>query len=99
MTAQDSILDPYLIDAKPLVEAFRESDDRLPRIVFALLGHYIEHGPFTFDATAISEWLRDSTSVDRPNPEMLAALQPELELFFEPTPQGWVPRRGVLAAH
>lgn len=88
----------YLIDLKPLVAAFRETDDHMPRIVFTMLEHYLEHGPFDFDATQIAEWLLDeSTSADRLNPEKIAALQPEIENFFEQTAQGLVPRRGVLA--
>lgn len=89
--------EPFLIDAKPLVQALRDSDDRIANIVFALLGHYLENGPFEFDATAISESMADIPQVARLNPEKIAALQPELERFFEQTPQGWVPRRGVLA--
>lgn len=89
--------EPFLIDAKPLVEAVRETDDSVLPIVFALLGHYLEHGPFQFDATFIAERLSDSPAIERLNPEKIAALQPELERFFEVREQGWVPRRGVLA--
>ncbi|HWA00807.1 MAG TPA: hypothetical protein VG841_10900 [Caulobacterales bacterium] len=92
--------DAYLIDLKPLVAAFRETDDHMPRIVFTMLEHYLDHGPFEFDATQIAEWLQvDSTSADRLNPEKIAALQPEIETFFENTPRGLAPRRGVLASN
>jgi hypothetical protein len=89
--------EPFLIDARPLVAALRDSDDRVARVVFALLGHYLENGPFEFDATAIAEQMDDVPAISRLNPEKIAALQPEIERFFEQTPQGWVPRRGVLA--
>lgn len=89
--------EPFLIDAKPLVAAVRETDDGVLPIVFALLGYYLEHGPFEFDATFIAERLTDSPAIERLNPEKIAALQPELERFFEITEEGWAPRRGVLA--
>lgn len=89
--------EPFLIDARPLVAALRDSDDRIAPIVFELLGHYLEHGPFEFDATGIAEHSSAHPAIERLNPEKIAALQPQIERFFEQTPDGWVPRRGVLA--
>lgn len=33
------------------------------------------------------------------NAEELASLQPDLERFFTPTVEGWVPREDVLTSH
>jgi hypothetical protein len=87
----------HLIDAKPLVAALKRTDDRAKRIVFFLLEHYFDNGPFEFDAARIAELMSTEDTLDRLNPEKIAALQGELEGFFEPTGEGWVPRRGVLA--
>jgi len=88
---------PHLIDARPLLDTFAETDPRMPVLVFALLDVYLEEGPFEFDATALDKRLAGRALEPRLNPEVIASLQPDLERFFEPTSQGWIPRRGVLA--
>jgi hypothetical protein len=88
---------PHLIDAEPLIDTFAETDPRMPLLVFALLSVYIDQGPFEFDASAIAERLAGHKLEPRLNPEVIASLQPQLERFFEPMEQGWVPRPGVLA--
>lgn len=85
----------HLIDARRLIDTFADTDPRMPALVFTLLGVYLDEGPFAFDATALSERL-STTNQAHLNPEIIAALQPDLERYFEPTPQGWIPRRGVL---
>ena len=87
---------PHLIDARPLINTFAETDPRMPLLVFALLDVYLEQGPFDFDASALAERLSGHKLEPRLNPEVIASLQPELERFFEPTSEGWIPRMGVL---
>ncbi len=87
---------PHLIDARPLIDAFSQTDPRIPVLVFALLDIYLEDGPFEFDASAIAERLSGQTLEPRLNPETIASLQPDLERFFEPGAEGWAPRVGVL---
>jgi len=87
---------PHLIDARPLIDTFAETDPRMPTLVFALLDVYLEHGAFEFDASALAERLSGRAMEPRLNPEVIASLQPQLERFFEPTGEGWVPRVGVL---
>jgi hypothetical protein len=86
----------HLVDAKRLVDVFAETDARMPLLVFALLSIYFDEGPFRFDAAALAERLSNLNLKARVNAEELASLQPHLERFFDPTPEGWVPRRGVL---
>lgn len=86
----------HLIDARRLVDEFAETDGSMPILVFAMLRLYFEHGPFPFDATRLAELLTEMNPRARVNGEQLAALQPELERFFQSTPQGWEPRDGVL---
>jgi len=69
----------------------------VPSLVFALLGFYLESGPFKFDAGALSRRLAGSKLVGHAAPETLIRLQPELERFFVDTDAGWTPRPGVLA--
>jgi hypothetical protein len=88
---------PHLIDAEPLIDTFAETDPRMPLLVFSLLSVYIDQGPFEFDASAIADRLAGHKLEPRLNPEVIASLQPQLERFFEPTAQGWIPRAGVLA--
>ncbi|MDZ4690930.1 hypothetical protein [Terricaulis sp.] len=88
----------HLIDAERLVETFAETDPHMPQIVFALLSVYLKQGPFEFDASALAEQLAREPQVSRLNAEKLAALQPDLERFFTPTSEGWIPRSGVLVA-
>ncbi|HET9231741.1 MAG TPA: hypothetical protein VFO00_10670 [Vitreimonas sp.] len=88
---------PHLIDAEPLIETFAETDPRMPLLVFSLLSVYLDRGPFEFDASAIADRLAGHKLEPRLNPEVIASLQPQLERFFEPTAQGWIPRPGVLA--
>jgi len=87
---------PHLIDAEPLIDTFAETDPRMPLVVFSLLSVYLDQGPFEFDASAIAERLAGHKLEPRLNPEVIASLQPQLEMFFEPTAQGWIPRIGVL---
>lgn len=87
---------PHLIDARPLIDTLAQTDPRMPFLVFALLEIYLEDGPFEFDASAIAERVAGRNLEARLNPETIASLQPDLERFFEPTPQGWIPRAGVL---
>jgi hypothetical protein len=87
---------PHLIDARPLIDTFTQTDPRMPLLVFALLDIYLEEGPFEFDASAIADRVAGRTLEPRLNPETIASLQPDLERFFEPTAQGWIPRVGVL---
>jgi|GEM_PF-3458551 len=87
----------HLVDAYALLDTFEDLDPHMPQVVFALLRVYRDHGPFEFDATALANRLSHTNSSSRLNAEKLAALQPQLEKFFEPTAQGWVPRAGVLA--
>ena len=87
----------HLVDAYALLDALEDLDPHVPQVVFALLRVYRDHGPFESDASALAERLAHTNSSSRLNAEKLAAMQPELEKFFEPTPQGWVPRAGVLA--
>jgi hypothetical protein len=87
---------PYLIDARPLIDAFAESDAVVPPLVFAMLSHYLDHGPFEFDASKLAARLTEVNPAVRLNAEQLAALQPELERFFTPSSDGWRPRSGVL---
>ena len=89
---------PHLIDAKRLVETFDVSHDpHVPSLVFALLGIYLESGPFPFDAGALSHRLAGSKALGHASPETLVRLQPELERYFLDTEAGWTPRPGVLA--
>lgn len=88
---------PYLIDARPLIDAFAETDAILPPLVFALLSIYLRDGPFAFDASALAERLTHVNSHVRVNAERLASLQPELERFFESSDGLWRPRAGVLS--
>lgn len=87
----------HLVDAERLIDAFAESDAVIPGIVFAMLSMYFAGGPFEFNASAIAERLTNLAPSVRVNAEQLAALQPDLEKFFEPTSNGWIPRGGVLA--
>ena len=87
---------PHLIDAEPLIETFSETDPRMPLLVFSLLGVYLHEGPFEFEATAIANRVAGHSLEARLNPEVIASLQPDLERFFEPTKEGWIPRVGVL---
>lgn len=41
---------PHLIDARPLIDTFAQTDPRMPTLVFALLDVYLDQGPFEFDA-------------------------------------------------
>lgn len=84
-----------LIDAERILDLFADSDPRMPILVFALLAIYVDHGPFEFDATAISDRLPTNRLKSRINAEELASLQPELERFFEPGAQGWTPRSEI----
>jgi hypothetical protein len=86
----------HLVDAESLVDLFAETDPRMPILVFALLSLYLADGPFEFDAAKLSERLAEIPMKARVNPEELASLQPDLERFFAPSPEGWAPRRGVL---
>ena len=89
---------PHFIDARRLLAAFDAShDEHVPSLVFALLGFYLESGPFKFDAGALSRRLAGSKLVGHAAPETLIRLQPELERFFVDTDAGWTPRPGVLA--
>ncbi len=85
------------IDASRLIDTFAETDPRMPLLVFSLLSIYLDEGPFEFDAAALAERLSTLNLKARVNPEELASLQPDLERFFEATPQGWRPRQGVLS--
>lgn len=87
----------HLIDARPLIHLFGETDPHMPQIVFCLLAVYLDEGPFEFDATALAERMARLPQTSRLNAEKLAALQPEIERFFEITVEGMVPRVGVLA--
>jgi hypothetical protein len=87
---------PHLIDAEPLIDTFADTDPRMPSLVFSLLGIYLHEGPFEFDASAIADRLERRTLEPNLSPELIASLQPDLERFFEPTAQGWIPRIGVL---
>ncbi|MGD9982202.1 MAG: hypothetical protein AB7H66_17180 [Hyphomonadaceae bacterium] len=96
-TARSSGMDaPYLIDARRLIDEFAETDAILPPLVFALLSLYLRDGPFEFDASALAEKLTSVNPAVRVNAERLAALQPELERFFELDGAAWRPRTGVL---
>ncbi len=86
----------HVIDARRLIEEFRQTDPMMPILVFALLEMYLEHGPFEFDAAAIAKRLHTMNTRARVNAEQLASLQPELERFFEIGEGGWQPRHGVL---
>jgi len=86
----------YQLDAKTLIDTFAETDPRMPLLVFSLLSIYLDEGPFIFDAAALAERLSTLNLKARVNPEELASLQGDLERFFEPRPDGWVPRDGVL---
>lgn len=88
---------PHLMDARRLIDEFAETDAIMPPLVFALLSIYLDQGPFAFDAAALAERLSAVNPAVRVNAERLAALQPELERFFEPTDEGWRPRAGVLS--
>jgi hypothetical protein len=85
------------IDAARLIDAFAETDPRMPLLVFSMLSIYLDEGPFEFDAAALADRLSSLNLKARVNPEELASLQGDLERFFEATPQGWVPRSGVLS--
>lgn len=87
---------PHLIEARPLLDTFAKTDPRMPTLVFALLDVYLKEGAFEFDASALASRLSGHTLEPRLNPEVIAALQPDLERFFEPSAQGWRPRPGVL---
>lgn len=87
---------PHLIAAEPLIDTFAETDPRMPLLVFSLLSVYLDQGPFEFDATSLADRLAGWKLTPRLNPEVIASLQPDLERFFEPTEQGWIPRAGVL---
>lgn len=87
----------HLIDARPLIDMFGETDPHMPQIVFSLLAIYLDEGPFEFDATALAERMARLPQTSRLNAEKLAALQPEIERFFQTTAEGMVPRIGVLA--
>lgn len=89
----------HYIDASRLIDAFAETDPRMPLLVFSLLSFYLDEGPFEFHATALADRLSELNLKARINPEELASLQPDLERFFEPTPSGWAPRSDVLAAN
>ena len=69
--------------ARRLIDEFAETDAILPPLVFALLSLYLDHGPFAFDASALAERLTSVNPAVRVNAERLAALQPELERFFD----------------
>ncbi len=87
----------HLIDATPLLATFNASHDaHVPGLVFALLGFYLESGPFAFDAGALSRLLAGSQLLGHASPETLIRLQPELERYFVNTEAGWAPRPGVL---
>ncbi|HYD86865.1 MAG TPA: hypothetical protein VEA80_05280 [Vitreimonas sp.] len=87
----------HLVDAYALLDAFESTDPHMPQVVFSLLQVYRDHGPFDFDASSLAERMSHLNIAGRLNAEKLAALQPQIEVFFEQTPQGWVPRPGVLA--
>ncbi|MBC7767612.1 MAG: hypothetical protein H7124_02385 [Phycisphaerales bacterium] len=87
----------HLIDARALLDTFDDTDPRMPQIVFSLLRVYLDQGPFEFDATALAKRLSELNLAARVNAEQLASLQPQIERFFEQTPDGWSPRVGVLA--
>ena len=63
--------------------------------MFALLSFYLDDGPFEFDASALSERLAQVNPTARVNPEQLAALQPQLERFFDISDRQARPRPGV----
>ena len=88
---------PYLIDARRLIDEFAETDAIMPPLVFALLSVYLDRGPFTFDASLLAKRLTAVNPAVRVNAERLAALQPELERFFDPSGGAWRPRAGVLS--
>jgi len=87
---------PYLLDARRLIDEFAESDAILPPLVFALLSLYLDEGAFEFDAARLAERLTNVNPAVRVNGEKLAALQPELERFFDGGDGAWRPRAGVL---
>jgi hypothetical protein len=86
----------HLLDAEVLIDRFAETDPDMPLLVFALLSIYLRDGPFEFNATALAERLSQLPMTGHYNPEKLAAVQPQLERFFESGPDGWRPRAGVL---
>jgi hypothetical protein len=87
---------PYLIDARQLIDAFAETDAIIPPLVFAMLSLYLRDGAFEFDASALAEKLTVMNPAVRVNAERLASLQPELERFFDASDGLWRPRSGVL---
>jgi hypothetical protein len=87
---------PHLIDARALLDVLKTSDPQVPHVVFNLLGMYFEQGPFEFNASILAERLSNGSPGTRLNPQILATMQPELERYFLPRPEGWVPRPGVL---
>jgi hypothetical protein len=86
----------YMVDAARLIDTFAETDPRMPLLVFSLLSIYLDEGPFEFDAAALADRLSTLNLKARVNPEELASLQPDLERFFEPRADGWIPREGTL---
>jgi len=86
----------HLVDAQQLVATFKSHDAFMPGLVFGLLDYYFDVGPFKFDPTKISERLAVS-KFDRMPPEVLAQLESELQIYFLPSADGWVPRPGILA--
>jgi hypothetical protein len=91
--------EPFMIDARDFVATLRRTDDRAQRVVLFLLEHYFEHGPFQFDASRIAEQMSSTGTLDRLNPEKIAALQPDIEQFFESTADGWIPSGAIMARH
>jgi hypothetical protein len=87
---------PHLLDARRLVDEFAETDPHVPLVVFSILSLYFADGPFEFDAERIARRMTTLRLQSRINPTELAAMQSDLERFFEPRPDGWRPRPGVL---
>jgi hypothetical protein len=84
---------PFTIDARAWAMKFENMPDDMPRVVFGLLRHYFDNGPFEFDAKRISDVL--SAANVRLYPAQVAELQPQIESFFETTPAGLQPRREI----
>lgn len=86
---------PFLADVDALLDAFARTDDRMPAIVFALLARYRAEGPFAFEADGIAAQLNATKLKARVNPEEIAALQGDIETFFEPRADGLAPRAAL----
>lgn len=85
------------VDLRRLADMFAEGDGRMPAIVFTLLRHYHQSGPFPFEPSAIARVLDGADLEGRLNPTHVADLQDEIARYFERGPSGLEPRQGVLA--